>query len=49
LQPFLSALAPETAADFLAAYAAETDRHHTRRVDGRVLLKLPRLFIIATR
>jgi trans-aconitate 2-methyltransferase len=49
LQPVLSGLDPEASDQFLATYAAEVDRHHTRRVDGRVLLKLPRLFIVATR
>jgi len=49
LQPFLSALKPKTTDDFLAAYAVQIDRHHTKRADGRVMLKLPRLFIVATR
>jgi len=49
LRPLLSALDPEASAHFLAAFAAEIDRQHTRRVDGRVLLELPRLFIVAMR
>jgi trans-aconitate methyltransferase len=34
--------------DFLAAYTVQIDRHHSKRIDGQVLLKLPRLFIVAT-
>jgi trans-aconitate 2-methyltransferase len=49
LQPFLAAVEPETTEDFLAAYTAEIARHHRPRVDGQVLLILPRLFIVATR
>jgi trans-aconitate 2-methyltransferase len=49
LQPFLAALEPGMAEGFLAAYAAEIERHHPTRGDGRVLLNLPRLFVIATR
>jgi trans-aconitate 2-methyltransferase len=49
LQPLSSSLDAEALHEFLAAYAAEIDRHHARRVDGRVLLRLPRLFIAATR
>jgi trans-aconitate 2-methyltransferase len=49
LQPFLSALEPQLIDDFLAAYTVQIDRHHGKRIDGQVLLKLPRLFIVATR
>jgi trans-aconitate 2-methyltransferase len=49
LLPLLSGLDPEASAHFLAAFAAEIGRHHTRRADGRVLLELHRLFIVATR
>jgi len=49
LQPLLSALDGENANAFLTAYTAEIERHHSRRVDGCVLLELPRLFIVATR
>jgi trans-aconitate methyltransferase len=49
LQPLLSALDREASDDFFATYAAEIDRHRTRHIDGRGLLKLPRLFIVATR
>ena len=48
LQPFLSALEPQMIDDFLAAYTDQIDRHHSKRIDGQVLLKLPRLFIVAT-
>jgi trans-aconitate 2-methyltransferase len=49
LLPLVSGLDPEASAHFLAAFATEIERHHKRRVDGRVLLELPRLFIVATR
>ena len=49
LRPFISALDPAQAADFLAAYTTEIARHYTRRFDGKVLLRFPRLFIVATR
>ena len=49
LQPFLAALEPAAREDFLVAYTAEIARQYPRRVDGRVLLKLPRLFVVATR
>jgi trans-aconitate 2-methyltransferase len=49
LRPLLSVPDPEASAQFFAAFAAEINRRHTRRVDGRVLLALPRLFIVATR
>jgi trans-aconitate 2-methyltransferase len=49
LRPFLDALAPAVRDDFLAAYLAQIERHYTRRHDGRVLLKFPRFFIVATR
>lgn len=49
LRPFLSALDPPAADDFLAAYTAEIARRYPARSDGRVLLRFPRLFIVATR
>jgi trans-aconitate 2-methyltransferase len=49
LQPLISALDCEDGDDFLAAYSREIGRHHSKRVDGSVLLELPRLFIVATR
>jgi trans-aconitate 2-methyltransferase len=49
LRPFISALDAGMRDDFLCAYTAQITRHYTRRFDGRVLLKFPRLFILATR
>jgi len=49
LRPFLTALDPAMREDFLRAYLAQITRHYTRRHDGRVLLKFPRFFIVATR
>jgi trans-aconitate 2-methyltransferase len=49
LRPFIAALDAGMREDFLAAYLAQIARHYTRRLDGQVLLKFPRLFIVATR
>jgi trans-aconitate 2-methyltransferase len=49
LRPFLRALDAPAAEAFLAAYTAEIARHYSTRVDGRLLLRFPRLFIVATR
>lgn len=49
LRPFLSALDARMAEEFNAVYTAKIARHYTARIDGRVLLKFPRLFIVATR
>jgi trans-aconitate 2-methyltransferase len=49
LRPFLKALDAPAAEDFLAAYTAEIARCYSTRVDGQVLLRFPRLFIVATR
>jgi trans-aconitate 2-methyltransferase len=49
LRPFISTLDPVQREGFLAAYAAEIARHYTKRFDGKVLLRFPRLFIVATR
>jgi trans-aconitate 2-methyltransferase len=49
LRPFLDALDPPVREDFLRAYLAQITQHYARRHDGRVLLKFPRLFIVATR
>ena len=49
LRPFLDAVDPALREDFLKAYLAQITRHYSRRNDGRVLLKFPRFFIVATR
>jgi len=49
LRPFLSALSADLQAGYLAAYRAEIARAYPPRFDGRVLLRFPRLFIVATR
>jgi trans-aconitate 2-methyltransferase len=49
LRPFLNALADNERAAYLAAYTTEIARAYPARFDGRVLLKFPRLFIVATR
>ena len=49
LRPFLAALEPKMAEEYRAAYTAKIAQHYTARIDGRVLLKFPRLFIVATR
>src|SRR3954467_341269 len=49
LRPFLSALDPSMREDFLAAYLARIAQQYPHRYDGRVLLKFPRLFIVAAR
>jgi trans-aconitate 2-methyltransferase len=49
LQPFLSVLDAEAREKFLAAYAEEIARAYQPRFDGKVLLRIPRLFIVAVR
>jgi trans-aconitate 2-methyltransferase len=49
LRPFLSALDGDMQAEYLAAYRAAIARAYPPRFDGRVLLRFPRLFIVATR
>jgi trans-aconitate 2-methyltransferase len=49
LQPFLSPLDAAAREKFLAAYTEKIVCAYKRRVDGRVLLKFPRLFIVAVR
>jgi len=49
LRPFLAPLAPEARAAFTARYADEIARAYPLRADGRVMLKFPRLFIVAVR
>jgi trans-aconitate 2-methyltransferase len=49
LRPFLAALDARSAQDFLSSYIDEIRPHYPVRVDGRVLLRFPRLFLVATR
>jgi trans-aconitate 2-methyltransferase len=49
LRPFLSTLEPAMAADFVAAYTQAIAQHYRPRFDGKVLLRFPRLFIVAVR
>ena len=49
LRPFLSALDAEQQTGFLAAYGAAVARAYPPRFDGKVLLRFPRIFIVATR
>jgi trans-aconitate 2-methyltransferase len=49
LRPFLSPLDDDMRRDFVADYTARIARAYPRRHDGRVLLRFPRRFIVATR
>jgi len=49
LQPFLSPLDAAAREKFLAAYTEKIAGAYKPRVDGKVLLKFPRLFIVAVR
>jgi trans-aconitate 2-methyltransferase len=49
LQPYLSLLDGAAREKFLAAYSERVSAAYKPRVDGTVLLKFPRLFIVATR
>ncbi len=49
LQPFLSALDAAAREKFLAAYTAEIVAAYEPCCDGKVLLRFPRLFIVAVR
>jgi trans-aconitate 2-methyltransferase len=49
LQPYLSPLDAVGREQFLAAYTEKIARAYQPRCDGNVLLKFPRLFIVATR
>ena len=49
LQPFLSPLDAKAREQFLAAYTKKITGAYKSRFDGRVLLKFPRLFILAVR
>lgn len=49
LRPFLAALDARGAEEFLAAYAEEIASRYSARIDGKILLRFPRLFIVATK
>ena len=49
LRPYLDALDAEAGKKFIAAYTAEIAKAYPPRFDGKVLLKFPRLFMVATR
>jgi trans-aconitate 2-methyltransferase len=49
LRPFLDALSPEERPQFLESYQARLADAYRPRVDGKVLLRFPRLFVVAQR
>ena len=49
LRPFLDPLSSEEREAYLADYTARIAKAYPRRVDGKVLLGFPRLFLMATR
>jgi trans-aconitate 2-methyltransferase len=49
LRPFLDALRPEERPLFLESYEARLAEAYRTQVDGKVLLRFPRLFIVARR
>jgi trans-aconitate 2-methyltransferase len=49
LQPYLSPLDAAAREQFLAAYTEKIVAAYKPRIDGKVLLKFPRLFIVAVR
>jgi trans-aconitate 2-methyltransferase len=49
LQPYLSPLDPAMRTQFLAAYSERIAATYKPRVDGKVLLRFPRLFFVAVR
>jgi trans-aconitate 2-methyltransferase len=49
LRPFISALDDDARARFLASYTAQIAKAYPARFDGKVLLRFPRLFMVARR
>jgi trans-aconitate 2-methyltransferase len=49
LRPYLSALKPDLREGFVAAYTQAIGRAYPPRFDGMVLLRFPRVFIVAVR
>jgi len=49
LRPFIDPLPPDEREAFLARYLEAIAAAYPRAVDGRVLLRFPRLFIVAVR
>jgi len=49
LQPYLSPLAPARREQFLATYSEKIAAAYRPRADGKLLLRFPRLFIVAVR
>jgi trans-aconitate 2-methyltransferase len=49
LRPFLKPLDGAAQKEFLVAYTREIAAHYQTRPDGQVLLRFPRLFVVATR
>ena len=49
LRPFLAPLDAAMRDKFLAVYTEEIARAYAARYDGKVMLKFPRLFILAVR
>ena len=49
LKPFIDPLAPEERADYLARYRTLIAQSYPEQPDGMVLLRFPRLFIVATK
>jgi len=49
LRPFLDALDTKAREEFLADYTARIAKAYPARYDGKVLLRFPRLFIVASR